>query len=92
MKAPAAARALPNLAERARQEEWTHERFLEAVLATEQASRDAHAGVLLLEPSATGKSHLAIAHSKPLRARWCASCRRKPRGRRATTARPTPPP
>jgi DNA replication protein DnaC len=44
MKAPAAARALPKLAERARQEEWTHERFLEALLATEQASRDAHGG------------------------------------------------
>jgi DNA replication protein DnaC len=42
MKAPAAARALPKLVERARQEEWSHERFLEALLATEQASRDAH--------------------------------------------------
>jgi DNA replication protein DnaC len=44
MKAPAAARALPKLVERARAEEWTHERFLEALLATEQASRDAHGG------------------------------------------------
>jgi DNA replication protein DnaC len=44
MKAPAAARALPKLAERARQEEWSYERFLEAVFATEQASRDAHGG------------------------------------------------
>jgi DNA replication protein DnaC len=44
MKAPAAARALPKLVERARQEEWSHERFLEALLATEQASRDAHGG------------------------------------------------
>ena len=32
------------LAERAREEEWTYERFLEALLATEQASRDAHGG------------------------------------------------
>jgi DNA replication protein DnaC len=44
MKAPAAARALPKLAERARQEEWSYERFAEALLATEQASRDAHGG------------------------------------------------
>jgi DNA replication protein DnaC len=44
MKAPAAARALPKLAERAREEEWTYERFLEALLQTEQASRDAHGG------------------------------------------------
>src|SRR6266542_4029957 len=44
LKAPAAARALPKLAERARQEEWSYERFLAAVLKTEQASRDAHGG------------------------------------------------
>jgi hypothetical protein len=44
LKAPAAARALPKLAERARQEEWSYERFAEALLATEVASRDAHGG------------------------------------------------
>jgi DNA replication protein DnaC len=44
MKAPAAARALPKLAERARQEEWSYERFAESLLQTEQASRDAHGG------------------------------------------------
>jgi DNA replication protein DnaC len=44
MKAPAAARALPKLAERARAEEWSYERFAEALLQTEQASRDAHGG------------------------------------------------
>ena len=44
LKAPAAARALPKLAERARAEEWPYERFLAAVLKTEQASRDAHGG------------------------------------------------
>ena len=44
MKAPAAARALPRLAERARAEEWSYERFAEALLATEQAARDAHGG------------------------------------------------
>ena len=44
MKAPAAARALPKLAERARAEEWSYERFCEALLATEVASRDAHGG------------------------------------------------
>jgi len=44
LKAPAAARALPKLAERARQEEWSYERFAEVLLSTEQASRDAHGG------------------------------------------------
>src|SRR5438128_11978504 len=44
LKAPAAARAVPKLAERARAEEWSYERFAEALLATELASRDAHGG------------------------------------------------
>jgi DNA replication protein DnaC len=44
LKAPAAARALPKLAERAREQEWSYERFAEALLATEQASREAHGG------------------------------------------------
>jgi DNA replication protein DnaC len=44
LKAPAAARALPKLAERARAEEWSYERFAEALLASETSSRDAHGG------------------------------------------------
>ena len=44
LKAPAAARATPKLAERARDEEWSHERFLEAVLATEVSARESHGG------------------------------------------------
>jgi DNA replication protein DnaC len=44
LKAPAAARALPKLAERARQEEWSYERFAEVLLSTEVASRDSHGG------------------------------------------------
>jgi DNA replication protein DnaC len=44
LKAPAAARATPKLAERAREESWSHERFLEAVLSTEVASRESHGG------------------------------------------------
>src|ERR1700674_4318276 len=46
MKAPAAARALPNLAERARQEEWSYERFAEALLSTEISSRESSGGRL----------------------------------------------
>ena len=34
MKAPAAAEAMDALAERARQEEWSFERFTEALLST----------------------------------------------------------
>ena len=44
LKAPAAARALPKLAERARAEEWSYERFAELLLSTEHASREAHGG------------------------------------------------
>ena len=44
LKAPAAARAMPKLAERAREESWSHERFLEAVLSTEISSRESHGG------------------------------------------------
>src|SRR5680860_348960 len=44
LKAPAAARALPGLAERARGEEWSYERFAEALLSSEVASRDSHGG------------------------------------------------
>src|SRR5437870_2627387 len=49
LKAPAAARALSALAQRAREEDWSHERFLEAVLATEVASRDASGGELRIK-------------------------------------------
>jgi DNA replication protein DnaC len=44
LKAPAAARALPKLAERAREETWSYERFAEALLSTEVSSRESHGG------------------------------------------------
>src|SRR5271167_3739716 len=44
MKALAAAKALPKLAERARTEEWSYERFAQALLSTETNARDAHGG------------------------------------------------
>jgi DNA replication protein DnaC len=44
LKAPAAARALPKLAERARDEGWGYEHFAEAVLSAEVASRESHGG------------------------------------------------
>jgi DNA replication protein DnaC len=44
LKAPAAARALPKLAERARSEDWSYEQFLQTVLRTEVDSRDSHGG------------------------------------------------
>ena len=37
LKAPAAARSVGALANRAREEQWSHERFLEAVLSAEVA-------------------------------------------------------
>ena len=44
LKAPAAARALPKLAERAREESWSYERFAEILLGTEVAARESHGG------------------------------------------------
>ena len=44
LKAPAAGRAMPRLAERAREESWSHERFLEAVLSAEVGARESHGG------------------------------------------------
>ena len=44
LKTPAAARALPKLAERAREEQWSYERFAEALLSTEVSSRESHGG------------------------------------------------
>jgi DNA replication protein DnaC len=44
LKAPAAARALPKLADRARAEEWSYEQFAAALLKTEIDSRDTHGG------------------------------------------------
>jgi DNA replication protein DnaC len=44
LKAPAAARAMPKLAERARTEEWSYEKFAQALLSTEVSAREAHGG------------------------------------------------
>src|SRR5213075_332920 len=44
LKAPAAARAMPRLADRAREEAWSYERFAEALLSTEVSARDSHGG------------------------------------------------
>src|SRR5215204_1369588 len=44
LKAPAAARALPKLAGRARDEQWSYEQFAAALLKTETDSRDSHGG------------------------------------------------
>jgi len=46
LKAPGAARALPGLCERARQGEWSYERFAQALLSTELQSREASGGEL----------------------------------------------
>src|SRR4051794_14931460 len=44
LKAPAAARALPKLADRAREEHWTYEQFAATLLKCEIDSRDSHGG------------------------------------------------
>jgi DNA replication protein DnaC len=44
LKAPAAARALPALADRAREQDWSYERFAEVLLSTEVSARESHGG------------------------------------------------
>jgi len=44
LKAPAAARALPTLADRAREQSWSYERFAEILLCTEVNARESHGG------------------------------------------------
>jgi DNA replication protein DnaC len=44
LKAPAAARALPVLADRAREESWSYERFAEILLGSEVSARESHGG------------------------------------------------
>ncbi len=44
LKAPAAARSLPALSERAREQSWSYERFAEALLSTEVGARESHGG------------------------------------------------
>jgi len=44
LKAPAGARALPKLAERAREEQWSYERFAEALAIHRGSSRESHGG------------------------------------------------
>ena len=44
LKAPSLLKSFPRLAERARQEEWSHEEFLAACLEREVASRQDHGG------------------------------------------------
>ena len=44
LKAPAAARSFPALAARAREEQWSYERFAEVLLGTEVSARESHGG------------------------------------------------
>ena len=53
LKAPAAAHALPVLAERAREEAWSYERFAEILLRTEVSARDSHGGEAASRPPAS---------------------------------------
>jgi DNA replication protein DnaC len=56
LKAPTLREAVPRLAERAREQSWSHEEFLIACLQREVSARE---NVLLLGPPGTGKTHLA---------------------------------
>src|SRR3954464_1023445 len=67
LKAPAAARALPKLADRARGEEWSYEHFAAVLLKCEIDSRDSHGGQARIKAARfparkTSRSHL---HTDP---------------------------
>ena len=49
LKAPSLGQAFGRLAERARQEEWTHEEFLAACLEREVAARQTNGGELRIK-------------------------------------------
>jgi hypothetical protein len=85
LKAPAAARALPKLAERARSEEWSYERFAQALLSTEISSREYR------RLSSTLGDALARGPDSVLHARsaWIGEPYAQPRPSSAPTARRT---
>lgn len=49
LKAPAAARVYPQLSKRARDEQWSYERFTETLLSTEVASRQSSGGEIRIK-------------------------------------------
>ena len=58
LKAPAAARALPKLADRAREEQWSYEQFAAILLKTETDSRDSHGGQARIKAASDSVLHL----------------------------------
>lgn len=74
LKAPAAARAVPRLAECAREEEWSHERFLEAVLSTEGLLPGVHGGENRIKaarfPARKTLEEFDFTFQRSVRSRW----------------------
>ena len=60
LKAPAAALALPKLADRAREEQWSFERFAAALLKTEIDSRDSHGGQARIKAARRAPAETAV--------------------------------
>ncbi len=69
LKAPAAARALPVLADRAREESWSYEQFAEALLGTEVSARDSHGGEGRIKPRASPPAKPSKSLTSPSNAR-----------------------
>jgi transposase InsO family protein len=86
LKAPAAARALPKLADRARAEEWSYEQFAAVLLKTETDSRDSHGGQarIRLAGEDVGRGHV----ERLMREHGI--CGAKRRGKPWRTTRPDP--
>ena len=95
LKAPAAARALPALADRAREESWSYEHFAEVLLGTEVSSRDSWAAHQVIAiPSATlalGLNSKRTGLRPTFPVTMAASSRTRPSSSRCSMRRPMPP-
>jgi hypothetical protein len=69
LKAPAAAAALPKLADRARAEEWSYEQFAAVLLKTETDSRDSHGGQPGSRPRGSRRARRWRSSTSPFRPR-----------------------
>jgi hypothetical protein len=68
LKAPADAEAMPALAEWAREEERSYERFTEALLSTELGSREAQGGETRIRSARYERASVIVTSNKPFSA------------------------
>src|SRR4051794_30254305 len=69
LKAPAAASALPKLADRARHEQWSYEKFAATLLKTETDSHDSHGGQARIKAARFPRARRSRSSTSPFRRR-----------------------